>query len=219
MFNGEFYLTYTNNTKEQMKHLLLVGFLFLGITTFSQTLKIINVNELTEYELENMDEIVDKEGWVNTISEGESSIRNFSNKEYIFTVLMNCSDKSYTPKYLIEYSKHYDGGTYAYIDFVNSVTNKFTKTNFYIDGKDFRDPFSEIEKERFAVFHQALKSGKLLTISFYHMEMNPETGDDELSLNRSIEFKLSNGELLDISVDCNVFNQQESPVEEALDAY
>lgn len=202
-----------------MKHLLLIGFLFLGITSFSQTMKVINVDELTEAQLQNIDEIVDKEGWINTIFEGESSIRNFSNKEYILTVLMNCSDKSYTPKYLIEYSKHYDDGTYAYIDFVNSETNKFTKTNFHVDGEDFGDPFSEFEKESFDVFHQALKSSKLLTISFYHMAMNPETGDDELSLNRSIDFKLANGELLDFPIDCNVFNQQESPVEEAVDAY
>lgn len=202
-----------------MKHLLLIGFLFLGITSFSQTMKVINVDELTEVQLENLDEIVDKEGWVNIIFRGESSARNFSNKEYILNVLMNCSDKSYSPKYLIEFTKHYRDGTYAYIDFVNSVTNKFTKTNFHIDHKDFGDPFSEFEKESFAEFHQALKSGKLLTISFYHMEMNPETGDDELSLNRSIDFKLANGELLDIPVDCNVFNQQESPVEEAVDTY
>lgn len=204
---------------KHMKHFLLIGFLFLGITTFSQKMKVINVNNLSESELENIDEIVDKEGWVNIIFEGESSVRNFSNKEYIFTILMNCSDKSYTSKYLIEYSKDYSDGTYAYIDFVNSVTNKFTKTIFYIDGKDFGDPFSEFEKESFSVFHQALKSGKLLTISFYHMDMNPETGDDELSLNRTIDFKLANGELLDTPVDCNVFNQQESPVEEAVDAY
>ncbi|SKB91546.1 hypothetical protein SAMN05660841_03061 [Sphingobacterium nematocida] len=202
-----------------MKHLLLVGFLFLGITSFSQTRKVINVDELTEVQLENLDEIVDKEGWVNIIFEGESSTRNFSNKEYILTVLMNCSDSSYVPKYLIEFTKHYRDGTYAYIDFVNSVTNKFTKTSFYIDRKDFGDPFSEFDKESFAVFHHALKSGKLLTISFYHMAMNPETGDDELSLNRSIDFKLANGELLDTPVDCNVFNQQESPVEEAVDDY
>lgn len=201
-----------------MKHLVLIGFLFLGITSFSQTMKVINVDELTEKQLENMDKIVDKEGWVNIIFKGESSARNFSNKEYILTVLMNCSDKSYTPKYLIEFTKHYRDGSYEYIDFVNSVKNKFTKTSFYIDGKDFGDPFSEFEKESFAVFHQALKSGKLLTISFYDMEMNPETGDDELSLNRSIDFKLANGELLDTPVDCNVFNQQESPVEEAVDA-
>jgi hypothetical protein len=47
-----------------MKHLLLIGFLFLGITSFSQTMKVINVAELTEAQLENMDSIVDKEGWV-----------------------------------------------------------------------------------------------------------------------------------------------------------
>lgn len=202
-----------------MKHLLLIGFLFLGTITFSQTMKVINLDELTEDQLENLDEIVDKEGWVNIIFEGESSARNFSNKEYIFTVLMNCLDSDYTPKYLIEFTKHYRDGTYTYIDFVSSVKDKFTKTNFQIDQKDFGDPFAEFEKESFAVFHQALKSGKLLTISFYHMEMNPETSDDELSLNRSIDFKLANGELLDIPVDCNVFNQQESPVEEAVDTY
>lgn len=202
-----------------MKNLLLIGFLFLEITAFSQTMKIIDVDDLSESELENMDEIVDREGWVNAIFDGESNIQNFSNRDYILLILINCSDNNYTPKYLIEYSKYYGDGTYAYIDFVNSVSNDFTKTNFYIDKEDFGDPFSEFEKESFSVFHQALKSGKLLTISFYHLAVNHETGEDELSLNRSIDFMLANGELLDIPVDCNVFNQQDSPTEEAMDTY
>lgn len=202
-----------------MKYLLLIGFLFFGNTAFSQTMKVINADDMSDTDLENIDEIVDKDGWVNIIFEGENSIRNFSNKEYILTILMNCSDNTYLPKFLIEYSKHYEDGSYAYIDFVISVSNKFTKTNFQIDEQDFGYSFSEFEKESFMVFHQALKSGKLLTISFYDTALNPETGDHELSLNRSLDFKLANGEFLDIPVDCNVFNPSESPIEEAVDDY
>lgn len=58
-------------------------------------MKVINADDMSDTDLENIDEIVDKDGWVNIIFEGENSIRNFSNKEYILTILMNCSDNTY----------------------------------------------------------------------------------------------------------------------------
>ena len=201
-----------------MKYLILIGCIFLGTNTYSQGLKVIEADSLSEAELENMDNLVDKEGWVHIQFRGGSSISNFSNKEYILTILMNCSDTTYTPKYLIEYSKHYGDGNFEYIDFTNSNSNKFTKTTFYVDDHDFGDPFLEFETENFSIFHQAVKSGKVLTIVFFNMEYNPETGEDELSLNRSIDFKLGNSEFLDIPVDCNVFTQSPAPSEEALPA-
>lgn len=49
-----------------MKYLLLIGFLFFGNTAFSQTMKVINADDMSDTDLENIDEIVDKDGWVNT---------------------------------------------------------------------------------------------------------------------------------------------------------
>ncbi|MFI0430159.1 hypothetical protein [Mariniflexile sp. HMF6888] len=201
-----------------MKYLIVIGCLFLGTNIYSQGLKVVEADSLSEAELENMENIIDKEGWVHIRYEGESNIYNYSNKDYILAVFFSCLDTTQTPKYIIEFTKNYRDGTYGGVDFASSKGGEFAKINFYVDAIDFGDPFYEFDTENFSIFYQALKSGKLLTIAFFNMEYNPETGDDELSLNRSIDFKLGNSEFLDIPVNCNVFSESTAPSEEAITA-
>ena len=51
-------------------------------------------------------------------------------------------------------------------------------------------------------FQEALKKGKKMTISFFDNEFDPNEGEDILKLNRSIDFKLNNSELLDEKSGC-----------------
>ncbi len=201
-----------------MKHLILTGFLFLGLNTFSQGLKVIEIDSLPETEQENIDRIVNKDGWVHIRFGGKSSIWNFSNKEYMLNVFGKCTDNTRMPGYLIEFSKYYGDGSFAHIDFASSGKNKFARINFYVDNTDFGDPFLKFKRKEYSIFYQALKSGKLLRIDFFDKAHNPKTGDDELSLNRSISFKLGNNDFLEIPVDCKVFTQSGAPSESALPA-
>ena len=201
-----------------MKHLILISCLLLGINTYGQGLKLVEADSLSQAELENIENLVNKEGWVHIRYKGESIISNYSNKDYMLALFFSCSDSIKTPKYLIEFTKNYSDGTYEGLDFVSSTRDRFDQIIFYIDTIDFGNPFMEYELEKFSLFHQALISGKLLTIAFFNMEYNPETGDDELSMNRSIDFKLGNSEFLDTPVNCNVFSESTAPSEEALPA-
>lgn len=62
------------------------------------------------------------------------------------------------------------------------------KLIFIVDGEDFKNPFRASGKNSFTKFVSALKKGKKLTIE---------------TRNRSIDFKLAHGELLDIPVECS----------------
>lgn len=187
-----------------MKHLLLIITLCSGTALWGQGLKVVNADSLSEAELSHLDDMVDKEGWVQLMVEGRNSIRNFSNKDYILSMYLNCQDPGQAgPQYLIEYSRHYRDGSFEFIDFSSSQQSKFDQVIFKIDNEDFGDPFSGYTAEHFSRFRKALQSGKSLTISFYGESLNPDTGESERSLNRSIDFKLGHGTLLNTPVDCN----------------
>lgn len=197
-----------------MKHLFLISTLFLGMISNGQGLNVIEIDSLSEAELKDIDRIVNKDGWVHIRFGGKSSIWNFSNKEYMLNVFLKCTDDTRMPGYLIEFSKYYRDGSYAHIDFSSSGKNKFARINFYVDNTDYGNPFLKFKRKEYSIFYQALKSGKLLRIDFFDKAHNPQKGDDELSLNRSISFKLGNSDFLEIPVDCKVFTQSNTPSEE-----
>lgn len=47
-----------------------------------------------------------------------------------------------------------------------------------------------------------LKTAKILKIETFNNEFNPNTGKEELKLNRAIDFKLENAALLELPVNC-----------------
>lgn len=140
------------------------------------------------------------DGWVLLSYQGALQLLNYSNKEYILNLRLNCTDGH--PGYLIEYSDDYRDGDWGGLDFVSSGKDDGKDVHFLLDGKDYKDPFAGTGTPGLKAFSEALKKAQKLTISAYDMEMNPETGKNEPKLNRSIDFKLARPELLESAVSC-----------------
>jgi len=182
-----------------------MGALLLSGMSFGQNQQpanIIDADNLSEAELQHLNTIAPKDGWVLVKYKGEKYLRNFSNKDYILSLFIQCADATQKPGYLVEYSDEYGDKEMGGLDFLSSSDNSFSKVIFYLDGKSFSDPFSDIRSKSFSDFYQAVKSANVLKIEAFNEEMNPETGKEELKLNRGIEFKLANGTLLYQPVTC-----------------
>jgi len=156
--------------------------------------------ELSQEALQAWKKKLPADGWfILRFKEGDR-LFNFSNKDYEMSLWLNCNGTG-KPGYLIEYSDHYGDGDYGGLDFISSEQDNGNRVQFTLDGKDFGDPFTKGSAPP-AAFITALKSAKTLTISVYDKELNPETGRNEEKLDRSIEFRLAHGELLDKPVSC-----------------
>lgn len=127
---------------------------------------------------------------------------NLSNKEYVLLFRITCKQEGKKPNFLIEYSNNYRDGNYGRIDFTNSRDERFEKTVILIDEVETANPFEKSDEKGLQEFINLLKKGKTLTFQFYDLEYNPETEKEELELNRALNFKLENSELLDHAVDC-----------------
>lgn len=196
----------TQITPTLMKnHLLIICSLFLSSITFAQNQpqkNIIDADKLSESQLAHMDRLAPKNGWVLVKYKGENHIKNFSNKDYILSLSVKCSKPAQKPGYLIEYSSNYGDKEMGGIDFLSSSKMDFAKVKFYLDGKNFENPFSKVKNSNSSLFFQALKTAKILKIETFNNEFNPNTGKEELKLNRAIDFKLENAALLDVPVNC-----------------
>lgn len=192
-----------------MKKLLLLsaitltGSLLHFNATAQQNSRIIDVDKFTEKQVEELEKNIPNDGWVQLNYQGKSYIANCSNKDYRMNIGLVCADGKNNPFFIIEYSSSYRDGDYGGIDFANSRNPSYTDLKVMVDGKPFGNPFSDKGKANAASFIEALKKGNKLTMSFYDTEFNPETGKDELKLNRSIDFKTAHPELLDVKVDCS----------------
>lgn len=169
----------------KIQHILIGLWLFSGQLFAQEKLTTIDTENLTEEQLQHLDDFVSKDGWVQLIHENKTYISNFSNPEYSLRVQLKCINEQ-PPGFLIEFTDKYRDGDYGGIDYL-SVDDTRT-VNFIVDGVDFRNPFIEQATGKFSDFVAALKKGKLLRIVVL---------DD-----RSIDFKLANAQLLDIAVDC-----------------
>jgi len=142
-----------------------------------------------------------KDGWfILQFKKDGDRLFNYSNKNYEMSLWFNCTGKG-KPGFLIEYSDSYGDGNYGGIDFISSNAKNGNRIQFLLDNKNYGDPFTKGDNQ-LAAFKVALKKAHKLTLSVYGKEFNPQTGQDEEKLNRSIEFKLAHGELLDRPVNC-----------------
>lgn len=173
----------------------IFSFLLASYSTNAQS-KIITINDFGDKEMLQLEKNAPKDGWVLVKYNKDQVLINFSNKDYVLFWAANCTN----PKYLIKYSNHYRDGDFGGLDYASSAHNSHSKTVFLIDGKEFKDPFTT--KNNLPIFQEALKKGKKMTISFFDNEFDPNEGEDILKLNRSIDFKLNNSELLDEKSGC-----------------
>ena len=190
-----------------MKRTVLIAFLLL-LNTFSFAQKqsdkyIIDADKLSEEQFANLEKTVPRNGWILLKYQGENHILNYSNKDYTLFMYLKCANAASHPRFLVEYSNNYGDKEMGGIDFVSSKDKKFPKINFILDGKPFGDPFAKNRNKNFETFSVELKKSKILKIELFDDEMNPETGKNELKLNRTIDFKLANGELLETLVKCD----------------
>jgi len=188
-----------------MKKYILIACVFCFSISFAQDQKdknFIDADNLSEDQLANLANTAPKNGWVLLKYKGENHIVNYSNKEYTLWMSAKCSKTSQQPSYLIEFSNNYGDKEMGGIDFISSKGNQHAKTIFYLDGKDFENPFLKAKNKNYNVFYEALKAAKVLKIEVYDNEFDPETGKDAIKLNRSVAFKLGNGQLLDTAVNC-----------------
>ncbi|RQO71723.1 hypothetical protein DBR43_10765 [Pedobacter sp. KBW06] len=195
----------SNHTYVMKNHLLTICFLFLSSIAFAQNQQpknSIDADKLSASQLAHMDRIAPKNGWVLVKYKGENYIRNFSNKDYVLSLSVKCSKSTQKPGYLIEYSSNYGDKEMGGIDFLSSSKMDFAKVRFHLDGKNFENPFSRAKNNNFSLFYQALKTAKILKIETFNNEFNPNTGKEELKLNRAIDFKLENAALLELPVNC-----------------
>jgi hypothetical protein len=125
---------------------------------------------------------------------------NYSNKNYEMSLWFNCTG-NVKPGFLIEYSDSYEDGNYDGIDYISSNTKNGNRIQFLLDDKDYGDPFAKGD-DKLALFKVSIKKAHKLTLSVFNKELNPQTGKYEEKINRSIEFKLEHGELLDRPVNC-----------------
>ncbi|WP_222165145.1 hypothetical protein [Edaphocola aurantiacus] len=191
-----------------MKKLLLLSAITLtgSLLHFNATAQqnnshIIDADKFTEQQFNALEKNVPNDGWVQMNYQGKSYLLNCSNKDYRMNVGLNCAEGN--PVFVIEYTGSYRDGDYEGIDFASSRNQSYADLKVLVDGKSFGNPFSDKGKANAGPFIEALKKGSKLTMSFYNTEFNPETGKDELKLNRSIDFKTAHPELLDVKVDCN----------------
>lgn len=187
------------------KQLLIVGSLCWSSISFAQNQQnknIIEADNLSATQLEHLDDTAPKDGWVLVKYKKENYIMNFSNEDYIFKLSIRCPEAAQTPSYLIEYSRSYGDKEMGGIDFLSSSQMDHAKVKFYLDGKDFGDPFSNTKNKNFTDFYQALKTAKILKIEVFDQEPDPEGAKEGLKLNRSIDFKVAYGALLDTVVKC-----------------
>lgn len=176
------------------KYLLTAAFLGCSLFLNAQNDSTINIDKIGAskfYKLQT-------KGWVILESGSEKKLANFSNKDYILHFSLDCNP----PSYFIEYNDNYRDGDFGGIDFASSGESNFQKTSFFIDGKDFKNPFDSEKKSSVSDFKSALMKGKKLSIQFFNEEFNPEKGKDELKLNREINFALENSDLLKTSFTC-----------------
>ena len=195
----------SNHTYPMKNQFLIICSLFLSSITFAQNQQhknFIDADKLSESQLAHMDRLVPKNGWVLVKYKGENYIKNFSNKDYVLSIAVKCSKQTQKPSYLIEYSSNYGDKEMGGIDFLSSSKMDFAKVKFYLDGKNFENPFSKAKNNNFNLFYQTLKTAKILKIETFNNDFNPNTGKDELKLNRAIAFKLENAALLDVPVNC-----------------
>ncbi|WP_128330710.1 hypothetical protein [Apibacter sp. HY039] len=122
---------------------------------------------------------------------------NCSNKDYHLFFSITCEKATDRPGFHIEFSNNYRDGSYGGIDFLSS--NDDREVQLLVDGKSFQNPFKNYEETQFKKFTEALRNAKILTIQVY----DHDDFTQELKLNRSIDFKLENGDLLDYPVQCN----------------
>jgi len=156
---------------------------------------------LSEEQLMTWKNTLPTDGWfILRFKDAGDRLLNYSNKDYEMSLWLKCKAGG-QPGYLIEYSNHYGDGDYGGIDFIGSRNDNGNKVRFMLDGKDFGNPFSK-GNPGLAAFTAALKKAMQLTVSVYNKEMNPETGKEEEKLNRSVDFKLAHGELLEMPVSC-----------------
>lgn len=198
-------LTNSNHTYAMKNHFLIICSLFLSSITFAQNQQhknFIDADKLPESQLAHMDRLAPKNGWVLVKYKGENYIKNFSNKDYVLSIAVKCSKQTQKPSYLIEYSSNYGDKEMGGIDFLSSSKMDFAKVKFYLDGKNFENPFSKAKNSNSSLFYQALKTAKILKIETFNNEFNPNTGKEDLKLNRAIDFKLENAALLDLPVNC-----------------
>lgn len=193
-----------------MKKLLLLTTIIascsmLGLNAVAQqnSSHIIDADKFTEQQFNALEKNVPNDGWVQMNYQGKSYLVNCSNKDYRMNMGLNCADSKDNPVFMIEYTSNYRDGDYEGIDFASSRNQSYAELKVLVDGKSFGNPFLEKGKANVSAFIAALKKGNKLTMSFYNTEFNPETGKDELKLNRSIDFKTAHPELLDVAVDCN----------------
>lgn len=164
---------------------------------------LLDARGLTEAQLIQLEQSAPKDGWVVFKYYGQDFVFNYSNKEYRLRLAAKCFDNKKSPGFLIEYSNSYGKGDLVGVDFISSANDDdFTKVVFWIDDKNYGNPFSD-DKPRFDTFIKDLKLARRLTIKIWYNEFNPETGKDEWVLNRSIDFKTANPKALDTAVECN----------------
>ena len=142
-----------------------------------------------------------KDGWfILHFKKDGDRLLNFSNKNYEMSMWLNCTGTG-KPGFLIEYSDAYGDGDYGGIDYISSNAKNGNRIQLLLDNKNYGDPFAK-GNGQLTAFKVALKKAHKLTLSVYGKEFNPETGKDEEKLNRSIDFKVEHGELLDRQVNC-----------------
>ncbi|WP_157454330.1 hypothetical protein [Crocinitomix catalasitica] len=141
-------------------------------------------------------------GWIIVDFNSEKSICNFSNEDYVLYFNINCTDAKLKPTYLIEYSNNYRDGNYGGLDFTSSKKDTDSTTVYLIDDIAFDNPFTPYDAYKLDVFLTALKTGKVLTMSFYYYEYDIVSDADELTLNRTISFQLKNNHLLNTATNC-----------------
>ncbi len=171
------------------KKIFVLGFFFTLSFMHAQNKNIIDISQYSEEQINKMDQTLPKDGWVLIKMNEEQVLLNYSNKDYVLLLNLDCPN----PSYNIEYSSNYRDGDYGGIDFDNSYDSKFIKTELEIDKKKVDFP----KNKEFNNFKTLLKKAKVLTMKFYDQEFDPNEGKDVVKLNRSIDFKLQNSELLD----------------------
>ncbi len=184
-----------------MKNTLFTILLLISLSAFSQKKEketIIYGDQLTEEEIYD----IQTDGWMILKYKEQDLLMNFSNEDYLLWFKINCKQSETEPSFLIEFTNNYRDGNRGGIDFASSKKDNYKKIVFLIDGKSFENPFKNYDENHFIAFKNFLKEAKTLSIEFYDNEFNIETEKDELVLNRVIDFKLKNSELLDVLTDC-----------------
>ena len=182
------------------KQLTFLFFILLSISLYAQNSEsiIVDGKPVSEEEFYN----IQNNGWSIIEFQGLTLLGNFSNKDYLLRLNINCSDTSKKSSFLIEYSDNYRDGTFGGLDFVSSKPDEYRIITFSVDNQEFDNPFIRNDKNVLLAFKEALKSGKMLTIKTFIKESNPYVKEEVIKLGREIEFKLDNSHLLDTPISC-----------------